>query len=128
MKFGVLQFFSWPERRIPIGTGALAFGDLALQVPGDRLSRLREEPLLEIYQEDVEPRGRRHVRDAAAHLPAADDADSLDVHGRRLYCRPARESNGRQEAATENRGVPKRESMATPTATTEAALHTKAPT
>ena len=79
-----------PERRGLLVGRALAPGDLALQVLLDPGPGLFEEALFDVHERDGQAGGRRDVRDAAAHLPAADDAERPEFHGRTL-------SDGRRE-------------------------------
>ena len=52
---------------------------LARQIAPDRVARLRQGRRIGIAQQDIEPRQRADMRDAAPHLPGADDADAANL-------------------------------------------------
>ena len=58
----------------------LAFFDIAGQDVGDGFQALVDEFLLDVVHDDCQPAGGRHLGDAVAHLPRADDTECFNLH------------------------------------------------
>src|SRR5207302_11180781 len=69
------------ERRRLVFLPYAAARDLPRQIAFDDVAPLRQRRGADIAQHDVEPRQRADMRDAAPHLPGADDADMADLGG-----------------------------------------------